>query len=100
MGEAPGAIQLIQNVHDAERVTVPDASRVVCLTQTTLSLDDTREMVAVLKGRFPQILVRNDICYATQNRQVAVKEIAKSVDLILVVGASNSSNSIRLMEVA
>ena len=72
----------------------------VCLTQTTLSLDDSAEMVEALQERFPNILVRNDICYATSNRQTAVKELAKRVDLILVVGAANSSNSIRLMEVA
>ena len=100
MGEAPGHIQLIQNVDDARRVEVPDPERLVCLTQTTLSVEDTAEMVAELKARFPNILVRNDICYATSNRQSAVKELAKRVDVILVVGAANSSNSIRLMEVA
>ncbi|MSQ26166.1 MAG: 4-hydroxy-3-methylbut-2-enyl diphosphate reductase [Dehalococcoidia bacterium] len=100
MGEAPEEIQLVQNVEDAERVEVPNPDKVVCLTQTTLSLDDTRDIVAALQHRFPQMLVRNDICYATQNRQTAVKGLAKDVELILVVGAANSSNSIRLMEVA
>lgn len=99
-GEAPHAIQLVENVQAARRVRVPNPGKVVCLTQTTLSLDDTREVVEVLKARFPAMLVRNDICYATQNRQAAVKELAKTAGLILVVGAANSSNSIRLMEVA
>ncbi|MEE9286269.1 MAG: 4-hydroxy-3-methylbut-2-enyl diphosphate reductase [Dehalococcoidia bacterium] len=100
MGEAPGAIQLIEKVDGARRVQIPDPNRVVCLTQTTLSVEDTRAVVAVLRERFPSIIVRNDICYATENRQQAVKGIASDVDLILVVGAANSSNSIRLMEVA
>jgi 4-hydroxy-3-methylbut-2-enyl diphosphate reductase len=100
MGEAPGSIQLIEDVEDAEHVSVPDPSKVVCLTQTTLSVDDTKEVVESLKRRFPLMHTRNDICYATQNRQTAVKDLAKRVDLILVVGAANSSNSVRLMEVA
>lgn len=100
MGEAPGAIQLVQDVDAVHRVTVVDPKRLVCLTQTTLSLDDTSEIVAALKARFPEIHVRNDICYATQNRQTAVKDLATKVDVILVVGAANSSNSVRLMEVA
>lgn len=100
MGEAPESIQLVENVSDAEKVQVPDATKVVCLTQTTLSLDDTKAVVDTLRTRFPEILVRNDICYATQNRQVAVKELTEHADLVLVVGAANSSNSIRLMEVA
>ncbi len=100
MGEAPYAIQLIEHVEDARTLQVPDPNRVVCLTQTTLSVDDTRAVVGVLRQRFPNILVRNDICYATQNRQTAVKGLAHQVDLILVVGAANSSNTVRLMEVA
>lgn len=100
MGEAPDDIQLIQDVDEAKKVLVPDPDRVVCLTQTTLSVDDTSDIVMALQQRFPNMLVRNDICYATQNRQTAIKEITRDVDLILVVGAANSSNSIRLMEVA
>ncbi len=100
MGEAPDNIQLVQDVEDAGVVEPPDPDRVVCLTQTTLSIDDTFDIVETLQRRFPNMLIRNDICYATQNRQTAIKEITSDVDLILVVGAANSSNSIRLMEVA
>ena len=100
MGEAPDNIQLVQDVKEANVVQPPHPDRVVCLTQTTLSIDDTFEIVETLQRRFPSMLVRNDICYATQNRQTAIKEITRDVDLILVVGAANSSNSIRLMEVA
>lgn len=100
MGESPLAIHLVENIEAARRVEVPDPGKVVCLTQTTLSVDDSREVVAVLRERFPSILVRNDICYATQNRQTAVKALGRQVDLVLVVGAANSSNTVRLMEVA
>ncbi|MBF8299470.1 MAG: 4-hydroxy-3-methylbut-2-enyl diphosphate reductase, partial [Dehalococcoidia bacterium] len=100
LGEAPDAIELVESVASAAIVQVRDPARVVCLTQTTLSLDDTFEIVDTLRGRFPQLVVRNDICYATQNRQAAVKELARSVEAILVVGAANSSNTVRLLEVA
>lgn len=100
IGEAPDAIQLVEDIASAARVQVADPTRVVCLTQTTLSLDDTQEVVDLLHRRFPALLVRNDICYATQNRQAAVKELARGVEAIIVVGAANSSNSIRLTEVA
>jgi 4-hydroxy-3-methylbut-2-en-1-yl diphosphate reductase len=102
LGEAPESIRLISSVRDVETLEPPDPNRVVYLTQTTLSLDDTAEIVTRLKERFPAIIgpPGQDICYATQNRQMAVKAIAPKADGILVVGAQNSSNSNRLVEVA
>ncbi len=102
MGEAPEHIRVIGSATEAEKVSVPDPNRVAYLTQTTLSLDDTREIVAVLKRRFPNLHApsKDDICYATQNRQNAVKAMVPHMDLLLVLGAPNSSNSIRLCEVA
>ena len=101
LGEAPRSIVLVETQEDARTVQVPDAEKVAYLTQTTLSLDDTREIVEVLKRRFPKLAPPNkdDICYATQNRQNAVKALAPHVDLLLVLGAPNSSNSMRLREV-
>ena len=81
-------------------VQVPDPNKVVALTQTTLSVEDTQAVVSVLTQRFPNLVTRNDICYATTNRQAAAKELAKQVDLVLVIGAQNSSNCNRLREVA
>ena len=85
-----------------EALTVPDPQKVVCLTQTTLSMDDTSEIMEALRARFPAMTLpaKDDICYATQNRQRAVKAMAREVDLVLVIGATNSSNSNRLREVA
>jgi 4-hydroxy-3-methylbut-2-enyl diphosphate reductase len=102
LGEAPDAIRVISSVEDVDTLEIPDPGRVVYLTQTTLSMDDTAEIVVRLKQRFPAIISPpgQDICYATQNRQTAVKAIASKADLILVVGAHNSSNSNRLVEVA
>ena len=103
MGQvAPGSVVLIETVADAEAVTVPDPDRLAYSTQTTLSVADTAAVIAVLRRRFPGIDgPRNeDICYATTNRQRAVAAIAPRVDLFLVVGAANSSNSLRLVEVA
>jgi 4-hydroxy-3-methylbut-2-enyl diphosphate reductase len=102
IGEAPAAIRLISSIEDVDQLELPDPTRVIYLTQTTLSVDDTAAMVARLKARFPAIQAPpgQDICYATQNRQNAVKAIAPRVDLLLVVGARNSSNSNRLVEVA
>jgi 4-hydroxy-3-methylbut-2-enyl diphosphate reductase len=103
MGQLPdGAIKLIETVEDAERFTPQDPERLSYVTQTTLSVDDTREIVEALKRRFPNIVGprKNDICYATSNRQDAVKVIAPKADAVLVVGAPNSSNSMRLVEVA
>jgi 4-hydroxy-3-methylbut-2-enyl diphosphate reductase len=102
LGEAPDSIRLVGTREEAEAVEVPDPERVAYLTQTTLSLDDTRDIVEVLKRRFPKLArpAKDDICYATQNRQDAVKAMAPFVDLLLVLGAPNSSNSLRLCEVA
>ena len=102
LGEAPDSIRLVGTTDEAEAVQVPDPDRVAYLTQTTLSLDDTREIVAVLRRRFPKLArpAKDDICYATQNRQDAVKAMTPLVDLLLVLGAPNSSNSLRLCEVA
>ena len=102
MGEVPHAIRLVQTVEEAQSVAVENPDKVAVITQTTLSVDDTRAIVEVLKTRFPKLITpsKDDICYATQNRQNAVKAIAKEAEVILVIGAKNSSNSIRLTEVA
>jgi 4-hydroxy-3-methylbut-2-enyl diphosphate reductase len=101
MGEAPEAITLVESVEDAERLEVPDPARLAYITQTTLSVDETAEIVAVLQRRFPALRgpAKEDICYATSNRQRAVKELAGEVELLLVIGSANSSNSNRLVEV-
>lgn len=102
LGTAPDRMQLISSVKEVEHLKVADPERVAYLTQTTLSLDDTREIIDALKQKFPGITgpPAEDICYATQNRQAAVKALAREADLVLVVGATNSSNSLRLVEVA
>jgi 4-hydroxy-3-methylbut-2-enyl diphosphate reductase len=102
MGEAPDSTLLVETVADAERMRPPQTERLAYVTQTTLSVDDTREIVAVLRRRFPAIQSskKDDICYATTNRQRAVKHLLGSVDLLLVIGSRNSSNSNRLVEVA
>src|SRR3989338_4366971 len=102
MGEVPEAIRLVQTVEEARAVAVPDPDKGAVGTQTTLSVDDTRAIVEALKARFPKLVApsKDDICYATQNRQNAVKAIAREAEVILVIGAKNSSNSIRLTEVA
>ena len=102
MGEAPGRIRVVGTPEEAAVVEVPDPRKVAYLTQTTLSLDDTEAVVAALKKRFPELKTprKDDICYATQNRQNAVKAIVPQVDVLLVLGAPNSSNSVRLREVA
>ncbi|MCL2737153.1 MAG: 4-hydroxy-3-methylbut-2-enyl diphosphate reductase [Propionibacteriaceae bacterium] len=101
-GEAPESITLVEHPADALRVDVRDPARVAWLSQTTLSVDETRETVARLRARFPELMdpPSDDICYATQNRQSAVREIAPQCDCVLVVGSANSSNSRRLVEVA
>ena len=103
MGQLPeGVITLIESVTDAEAYTPKDSGNLAYCTQTTLSLDDTAQIIAVLQRRFPEIAApyKEDICYATTNRQEAVKAIAPKCDLVLVLGAPNSSNSVRLVEVA
>jgi 4-hydroxy-3-methylbut-2-en-1-yl diphosphate reductase len=101
-GEAPGSIHIVADEADAERVTVRDPEKVAWLSQTTLSADETTAIVAALRRRFPKLKdpPSEDICYATQNRQVAVKEIAGRADLVIVIGSPNSSNSQRLVDVA
>jgi 4-hydroxy-3-methylbut-2-en-1-yl diphosphate reductase len=101
-GEAPEAITLVQTVEDAQAVEVSDPERVAFITQTTLSVDETAEIIAVLRQRFPSIVSSksDDICYATTNRQIAVKQLARECELVLVIGSTNSSNSNRLVEVA
>ncbi len=101
LGEAPGKTFLVSTVQDVDALRVPDPTRVCYLTQTTLSLDETRDIVIRLKERFPMIQgpPAQDICYATENRQMAVKAVAEYCDLLLVVGSQNSSNSKRLVEV-
>jgi 4-hydroxy-3-methylbut-2-enyl diphosphate reductase len=102
IGEAPEAISLVETVEDAEALTLPEHTPLAYITQTTLSVDETLEIIEVLKRRFPQIRgpQREDICYATSNRQWAVKELLAEIDLLLVIGSPNSSNSNRLVEVA
>ena len=103
MGEAPGAIHLVTSVADVGRLALPVGRPVACVTQTTLGLDETREIVEALRERFPGLIFpdRGDICYATQNRQDAVKDLVRrGSGFLLVVGSPNSSNSVRLCEVA
>jgi 4-hydroxy-3-methylbut-2-enyl diphosphate reductase len=102
-GQVPeGEMTLIETAEDAERITPADPDNLAFLTQTTLSVDDTAEIVSILQRRFPGITgpKGEDICYATSNRQAAVKDIARRCDAMLVIGAPNSSNSVRLVEVA
>ncbi len=102
LGEAPLVTQVVGSPQEVESLILPDPTRVAYLTQTTLSLDETRDIIAALRKRFPHIKgpAAQDICYATENRQVAVKHVASEADLLLVVGSDNSSNSKRLVEVA
>ncbi|HKY09164.1 MAG TPA: 4-hydroxy-3-methylbut-2-enyl diphosphate reductase [Candidatus Binatia bacterium] len=101
-GEAPERIRIVASVEEAEKLAIPNPQKVVALTQTTLSVDDTRQIVDALKRRFPELVTaaKEDICYATQNRQDAVKQLAQEVDLVLVIGSRNSENSNQLCKVA
>jgi 4-hydroxy-3-methylbut-2-enyl diphosphate reductase len=102
MGEAPDQIILVETAEDVERLEIPDPEKIAYLTQTTLSVDDANLVIAALRAKFPKIAnpVKDDICYATQNRQDAVRQLAKQADLVLVLGSQNSSNSKRLAEIA
>src|SRR6476659_8498900 len=102
MGQCSGGVQLVESVADVDRLVVVDPSKLAYVTQTTLSVDDAAAIVAALRQRFPQIIgpKKDDICYATQNRQDAVKFLSPRVDVVIVVGSPNSSNSNRLREVA
>ena len=102
LGEAPIVTQVVGSPEEVESLSVPDPNRIAYLTQTTLSLDETKDIIAALRKKFPNITgpAAQDICYATENRQVAVKHVASEADLVLVVGSDNSSNSNRLVEVA
>jgi len=101
-GEAPQQTLIVEKVSDAKAVLPPTPEKLVVLTQTTLSVDDTKEIIDVLKQRFPKMITpaKEDICYATQNRQDAIKQLAKRVDLVLVIGSNNSENSNQLVSVA
>lgn len=104
IGQIPeeGAVILVESVDDAQKLTIDPAAKLAFVTQTTLSLDETRDIVAVLRSRYPHILApkKEDICYATTNRQQAVKQMAPLVDRMVVIGSPNSSNSVRLVEVS
>jgi 4-hydroxy-3-methylbut-2-enyl diphosphate reductase len=102
LGEAPDRIFVIANASKVEQLEVPNRDKIAYLTQTTLSMDDTRDVIEALRQKFPRIVgpSRDDICYATQNRQAAVKKLAGDVDVMLVIGAANSSNANRLVEVS
>jgi len=102
MGEAPASIRLVQDLADVERLDLPADAKLAYLTQTTLSVDDAEVIIAGLRRRYPQIIgpSRDDICYATQNRQEAVKGLVPEADVVLVLGSRNSSNSMRLAEIA
>jgi len=102
MGHAPESMHLVESVEDVAALELEDPARVACLTQTTLSVDDTADIMTALRERFPEIALprKDDICYATQNRQNAVKDLARRAEVVLVVGAPTSSNSNRLVELA
>ena len=100
MGEAPDQTYLIESGSQVNQLNVEHPEKTIALTQTTLSVEDTKDIISSLKVKFPNLVARNDICYATSNRQEAVKQLASQVDMVLVIGATNSSNCARLREVA
>ena len=102
MGEAPESTVLVESVEDVDRLEFAPGTRLAYITQTTLSVDETREVITALRARFPDIYApkKEDICYATSNRQWAVKEMLEQIDLLLVIGSRNSSNSNRLVDVS
>ena len=102
MGEAPASMVLVEDVEDVAELPFPSDAKLALLTQTTLSVDETREIIAALKARYPSIVSpgKDDICYATQNRQEAVKDLVPDADVVIVLGSQNSSNSNRLAEIA
>jgi 4-hydroxy-3-methylbut-2-enyl diphosphate reductase len=102
LGHAPDRIHLIETVADVATISLRDPQRIAVVTQTTLSVDDTREILDAIRARFPAVITpnRNDICYATQNRQTAVKALARASDVVFVIGSPTSSNANRLVEVA
>lgn len=102
MGEAPDRMILVETAEDVERLEVADPSKIAYLTQTTLSVDDANQVISALRKKFPLIdnPPKDDICYATQNRQEAVRELAQQAEVVLVLGSQNSSNSKRLAEIA
>ena len=102
MGHAPGQTTLVGSPDDVDTIEIPDTDNLVWISQTTLSVDETMETVRRLRERFPQLQdpPSDDICYATQNRQVAIKKVSQDAELVIVVGSANSSNSVRLVEVA
>jgi len=102
MGEAPASMVLVEDIADVEALTYPPETKLAFLTQTTLSVDETRVIIAAMRAKFPQVVGPNkdDICYATQNRQEAVKDLVPEADVVVVLGSQNSSNSMRLAEIA
>src|SRR5581483_7873084 len=102
MGEAPESITLVQDEADVEKLALPADAKIAYLTQTTLSVDETQGIIAALKRKYPQVVgpAKDDICYATQNRQEAVKDLVPEADVVIVLGSQNSSNSNRLAEIA
>ncbi len=99
-GEAPESTKIVETEDDIAKLQVPDPEKVVCLTQTTLSVDDTRQLIGCLKKKYPGIIAppKEDICYATQNRQMAAKQLGRKADVVFVIGSKNSSNSNRLVD--